>query len=593
MGRLLLVWRLIARDLRHRPGEAVVFLLAVTVAGASLTLGLASDDAVATGYAKTREATSGPDVVAVTTAADPTAVARRIADTPGVAAQSDPVFAFDTYVEAHGRTAHSSVEGRGGSPSVVDRPLVTSGTWVRPGGAVLERGFARALGVHVGDRVTIGTRDYPVVGTAISAATSVYPWSDAAQGPGPSDFGGRIWLTTADTRAAAKDTDAAGVHLIHLKLTDPAATQRWQKSVFTPERRGDVWVNTHNWQGILRTDSAMIRNSRPALVVGGSLLAVAAVVTLAALATVRSARDNRRAALLKAVGAGPATVTAVLLAQYLLLTLLATALGLTVGTLAAPHVVDPSAGLLNTLGPPDANTVTAVLLLAVVVAVTGALGPALRAARTSTVHALADPAHLLTRHPHLNAVTAHLPTSFLLGVRLLARRPGRAVLASASTAATTLMVTALLTWHAELDVRPDFSRFGPIDVRADQTGQVLLAVTLAMVALSTLNTVLLGWSTAVQARHTLAVARTLGATPGQVTAALCVAQLLPAVPGVAAGVPAGLALYWLFGTVVVPPASSLLTTALAVLLTVGTLTALPAWLHARVPAGRALDAGPA
>ncbi|MFD4950377.1 ABC transporter permease [Streptomyces sp. NPDC058451] len=90
-------------------------------------------------------------------------------------------------------------------------------------------------------------------------------------------------------------------------------------------------------------------------------------------------------------------------------------------------------------------------------------------------------------------------------------------------------------------------------MRSDQTGQVLLAITLAMVALSTLNTVLLGWSTAVQARRALTIARTLGATPGQVVSELCVAQLLPAVPGVAAGVPAGLGLYWLFGTQVTPP----------------------------------------
>ncbi|MGW0949739.1 hypothetical protein ACWD4O_45425 [Streptomyces sp. NPDC002623] len=42
-------------------------------------------------------------------------------------------------------------------------------------------------------------------------------------------------------------------------------------------------------------------------------------------------------------------------------------------------------------------------------------------------------------------MTACLPTSVLLGVRLLARRPGRAALASAGTAATAIMVTALLT----------------------------------------------------------------------------------------------------------------------------------------------------
>ncbi|MEU5103505.1 FtsX-like permease family protein [Streptomyces sp. NPDC021354] len=591
MGHLLLIWRLVLRDMRRRPGEAVMFLLAVTVAGASLTLGLATNDAVVSGYAKTRAATAGPDIIATTTATDPSGVAERLADAPGVAAHADPVFAFDTYIKAHGKTAHSSVEGRETSPSAVDRPLVTSGTWVRPGGAVLERGFAQALGVRVGDRVTISKRDYPVVGTAISAATAVYPWSDTAQGGGPSDFGGRIWLTSADTRAAAGDE--LSVHLIHLKLTDPTATKRWQDTVFGRDREVDSTVSVHYWQNVLQTDLAMIKDTQPALVVGGWLLAIAAIVTLAALATTRAARDNRRAALLKAVGAGPATVTAALLAQYLLLTLLASALGLTAGTLAAPHLVDPSAGLLNTVSPPDSDTVTAAIFLAVLVALTGALGPALRAARTSTVHALADPAHLLTRHPRLNAATAHLPTSLLLGIRLLARRPGRAVLASAGTAVTTLMVTALLSWHTELDGRPDFKRFGPIEVRVDLTGQVLLAVTLTLVALSTLNTVLLGWSTAVQARRALSIARTLGATPGQVVTALCVAQLLPAVPGVAVGIPTGLGLYWLFGTQVTPPGSWLLTAALAVLLAIAALTALPAWVHTRSPAGRVLNTEPA
>ncbi|MEV4298061.1 FtsX-like permease family protein [Microbispora rosea] len=586
MGHLLLTWRLIRHDVRRRPAEALVFLIAVTLAIASLTLGLTARNALATAYLKTRAATAGPDITAITTDTDPSGLAGRLADTPGVAAQADPIFAFDTTIRAHGQAAHSSVEGRDSAPSAVDRPLVTSGTWVRPGGAVVERGFAQALGVRVGDRVTIVERSYPVVGIAISAATPVYPWSDWAQGPGPSDYGGRIWLTTADAHAAAGHTP--GVHLIHLKLTDPTDPHRWSATVFTDDRRGDSWVNTHNWQTVLTTDAVMIRNMQPALVVGGWLLAAAALVTLAALATARTARDNRRAALLKAVGAGPGTVTAVLLAPHLLLTFLSTALGLTAGTLAAPHLIDPSAGLLDTAGPPDSVTVFAAVFLAVVVAVTGALGPAVRAARGSTVQTLADPAHTLTRHPRLNAVTAYLPTALLLGVRLLARRPGRAVLASVGTAATTVMVTAVLTFHAELDATPAVRRFGPLEVRTDQTGQVLLAVTFALVALSTLNTVLLSWGTAVQARRALTITRTLGATPGQIVAAHCVTQLLPAVPGVAAGIPVGLGLYWFFATPVTPPESWLLTAALAILLAVAVLTALPAWAHTRVPAGRVL-----
>ncbi|MFI1046711.1 hypothetical protein ACH4U3_12915 [Streptomyces griseoruber] len=76
-------------------------------------------------------------------------------------------------------------------------------------------------------------------------------------------------------------------------------------------------------------------------------------------------------------------------------------------------------------------------------------------------------------------MTAHLPTSLPLGVRLPARRPGRAAPASAGTAATAVMVAAVLTWHTELNAAPDSVRFGPREVRTDQSGQVLLAVTLA------------------------------------------------------------------------------------------------------------------
>ncbi|MER5753659.1 FtsX-like permease family protein [Streptomyces sp. NPDC002088] len=589
MGRLLLIWRLIVRDLRRRPGEAAMFLIAVTAATAALAMGLATDNTVATAYAKTRTATAGPDVMVSTTDPDPSGIAARLAQAPGVTALGGPFFAFDTTIRANGRSAHSAVEGRGGSRSAVDRPLVTAGSWVRPGGAVIERGFAQALGVRVGDSITVGGRGYPVVGTAVSAATSVYPWGDPAQ-VGPSDAGGMVWLTTTDAHAAAGD--APVVHLIHLKLSDPAATDAFGSSAAVQAIGADGRLSYHYWQDVLHTDMAMIRFTRPTLVIGGWLLAVAAIVTLAALTALRAARDQRRAGLFKAVGAGPGTVTAVLLTQYLLLTVLATALGLAAGTVAAPELADPSAGLLNTVSPPGTDTVVGTVFLAVVVALAGTLGPVLRAARASTVHALADPAHPLTHRPRLNAMTAYLPTSLLLGVRLLARRPGRAALASAGTAATTIMVTAVLTWHTELNAAPDFVRFGPIEVRTDQTGQVLLAVTLALGALSTLNTALLGWSTAVQARRALTITRALGATPGQVVSALCVAQLLSAVPGLAAGIPAGLCLYWLFGDTVTPPASWLLTTALVILTAVGALTALPAWAHTRHPAGRALNTEP-
>ena len=54
-----------------------------------------------------------------------------------------------------GRIADVFAEGRSTAPAAVDQPLLTAGSWVRPGGVVIERTFADALGVSVGDRVDL------------------------------------------------------------------------------------------------------------------------------------------------------------------------------------------------------------------------------------------------------------------------------------------------------------------------------------------------------------------------------------------------------------------------------------------------------
>ncbi|GAA2112673.1 ABC transporter permease [Streptomyces synnematoformans] len=161
------------------------------------------------------------------------------------------------------------------------------------------------------------------------------------------------------------------------------------------------------------------------------------------------------------------------------------------------------------------------------------------------------------------------------------------------TAATTVMVTAALTWRVSLDAEAARGTSTFEDIRNDVTAHVMLGVTVALLALSVLNTVFVSWSTAVQARRALAVTRTLGATPGEVVAALCTAQLLPAVGAIAVGIPIGFGLFSLFSDVVViPPGAWLAVAAPAVLLTVTALAALPAWLHTRKAAGCALNAEP-
>ena len=81
-----------------------------------------------------------------------------------------------------------------------------------------------------------------------------------------------------------------------------------------------------------------------------------------------------------------------------------------------------------------------------------------------------------------------------------------------------------------------------LDPQADRANQVLLVITVTLVALAAVNAIVITWATALDARHSSALARALGATPGEVSAGLSAAQVLPAFAGAILGVPGGLAL---------------------------------------------------
>src|ERR1700729_1484585 len=109
MGRLALIARLVARDLRHRPAQAVLLLLAITAATSTLTLGLALNGVTSSPYLRTAAATAGPDVTASVLpsgtrgahAADLAALTP-LASAAGVAAASGPFPVAFATLRAHG-----------------------------------------------------------------------------------------------------------------------------------------------------------------------------------------------------------------------------------------------------------------------------------------------------------------------------------------------------------------------------------------------------------------------------------------------------------------------------------------------------------
>jgi putative ABC transport system permease protein len=382
MGRVLLVCRLAARDLRRRPAEAALLLVAITAATTTLTLGLVLHGVTSQPYQRTRETTAGPDVVASvapTPYGGPADLAglKALADALGVVDHSGPYPYIQTAVKANGITATTWAQGRDTAPASVDQPKLTQGSWIRDGGAVVETSFADALGIEAGYPITLNGRSFRVVGVAVTAATSPYPkvcfapcWYGAAAsaaernasnrpvnrpvrsqaGPPTNAFrlgpSGLVWVTEADARSLVPRVESLA-YVVNLKLADAAAASAFVNAHLP---KGVDAPSLVAWQDILAGHDKIFENKQDALLVGSWLLSLLALATIAVLVGGRMAAQIRRVGLLKAVGATPSLVAAVLLAEYVVVALVAAAAGLALGRLVAPLLADPGAALVGSAG---------------------------------------------------------------------------------------------------------------------------------------------------------------------------------------------------------------------------------------------------
>ncbi|MBG6103133.1 putative ABC transport system permease protein [Micromonospora vinacea] len=584
-GRLLLVCRLLMRDLRRRRTDTILLLTAITAATATLTIGLTLNEIADRPYQQTRTATAGPDVIVTPRATGQAALDELASLTTGagVTDHSGPFPIAYLTMTAHGKSAHTVVAGRDTTPASIDRPAVTDGTWVRRGCVVVERAFADALGIRIGDTVNIGGHRLRVIGTAVTAARATYPYAGWHY-PGSVlvERGGLVWVDHSDIATLAGSQPLS--YTLNLKLADPASSSAYP-----------IGDQLTTWQAISYLNGRLYSDAQIALLVGSWLLNGLALAGVAGIVAGRIIGQRRRVGLLKAVGAGPAMIAAVHLAEYLAIGLAAAATGLVAGWLAAPALIRPSAGLIGSVNaqPPALRMVFAVTVLALAIAVAATLVPVLRAAATSTVHALADAATPPRRRRWRIWLSRRLPTALLIGVRINARRPRRARLVTVNTLITTTTLVGILMVNTQA-VRFDLGYTELANPRVERGEQATLVLTVVLCILALINAVVSAWTAVLDARQPLAVARTLGATPAQAGLGLAVAQLLPAIPGVAVGIPAGVGLVTFVSTgeVQYPPDSSLLATALGVLLAIAALTAIPAMIATRRPVVDTLRSAP-
>jgi putative ABC transport system permease protein len=614
MGRILLVGRLALRDLQRRRTEAALLLIAILAATTTLTLGLVLRDAASDPYESTRAATNGPDAVAHFTSAGLDRL-EKLASAAGVTDHSGPYPVTGAKLQASAAASDVQVMGRDAAAAAVDQPKMIQGSWVSDGGVVVEAAFAKALDVRTGDTVTLDGRSFTVVGEAVSAAMAPYPGSSClvdsgcARGVGPDDKvpagllrnPGLVWLTQSDVRSLTSDP-ASLSYVLNLKLADPVRAQAFVDTNIDLNnidlQRGDLPLGIQSWQEILSDATELARDSQILLLIGAWLLGLLAVASLSVLVGGRMADQIRRVGLLKAVGGTPSLVAAVLLAEYLLVAVVAAAAGLAIGTLTAPLLTESSSGLVGSAGTPSLtwSTVALVTAVAIAVAVLATAVPAVRGARTSTVSALADAARPPRRTGWLIALSTRLPVPLLLALQVAARRPRRVVLSMVSIAVTISGVYVLLVLNSFLGTRTT-GRYTEAQVGVLQ--HVLGVWAVILLSLAAVNAIVITWATVLDNRHASALARALGATPQEVATGLAAAQVLPALIGAVLGVfPGGFGLFAALMVITggdgdratLPSFWQLLAVVLATVLAVTALTVVPARLGGRRPVSETLQA---
>ncbi|MGH3154927.1 MAG: FtsX-like permease family protein, partial [Streptosporangiaceae bacterium] len=462
---------------------------------------------------------------------------------------------------------------------------VTDGTWIRPGGVVVERSFAEVANLRVGQTITLNGRPFRVAGFAVTAAFHGFPGVSL------------IWATEAAARSLATKADPLS-YISNLKLSDasPRAVNAFVNAYGlkygAPANATAPFLTS--WTAIAYGDAAFLRTDQAFLFTGTVLLGLLALASVAVLVGGRLAEGTRRVGLLKATGGTPGLVAVTFLAENLFLALVAAAVGLLAGWRAAPLISKPEADLIGAPGAPPLTLVMVVVALtvALAVALASTLVPAIRAARMSTVSALADAPRLPRRRESLIRLSRKTPVPVLFGLRLVARRPRRAIFSAASIAVAVMGLVAALAIHAAVGNKLSRLRTGGlVNPDVPRAEQVLTAITISLVILAALTVIFAALATVLDARRASAVTLALGATPQQVRAGLVMAQVIPALPGAILGLPLGIGLFKIAGHHLngLPPVLWLVAAVLGTVLVVAALTSVPAWIGLRRPVAELLQ----
>jgi putative ABC transport system permease protein len=595
--------RLAARNLRRRPGEALLLLLTLTIATGVLGVAMSLYGSADGPWNRTWRATRGfhvsfavyhpPDepgdralVAALRRAAS------QLTSASGVVAAGGPWSHLYGSIQIAGGTEDLTAEVRDPRPSQVDQPLVTSGRWLgQGGGVVLESGLAATLRASAGDTVTIQGRPFPVRGVAQTVSRGRFPLSRPAQ----------VWVTP-ETAGQLRDLGMTeeGFQL-QLRLADPGRAADFvaaHRSLEAVPSSSSVVPYLETWQQRRSESHSDIDILAGTLFAAGALIGILTVATASVLIAGRMAARIRQVGTLKAVGVTPRQVMAVLLVEHLAMAAAATAAGLGIGRLLARPIAATSVTLLGRPEPPPLTVPRVAIVAAVAFAVVllGTIRPGLRGIRQSTLRSLAAgprPPRGPGRLAGL-AARAGIPVPGVLGLHSAWRRPGRLLTNATGLALGVAMIVVALALRESLDLvelRPPEPGHAASEAAVaalyDQIRAVILGTAGLLLVLATVNAWIVATFAARDAARNQAVLRAVGATPRQTVITLIVSQLSACAIAVAAGIPLGLGLWSLMEGGDLPEvrvsAASLVLVAAAVPAVFAAIVSVPARLLARRP----------
>src|SRR5262245_56129573 len=592
--------RLVTRNLRHRPGQALLLLVTLTIATGVLGVAISLYGSADAAWDRVWRATGSFDVgVSVYHGPDQpgdralVAELRRravqLARAPGVAEVSGPSTSLFGSIRIRGGTEDLSAEVV--DPNTADTPLVTSGRWLSDGGGiVLESGLAAAVGAGPGDAVTIQGRPFPVRGVAMTAAGR-YPLYRPAQ----------IWVTP-QTAAAMRDLGmredgfALAIRLVDPNQAEAFIATHQEFEVSDPSSSVTSFLETA--QQRRAASHSDLDGMTDTLFAAGVLIAILTVATASVLVAGRMAARIRQVGTLKAVGVTPRQVALVLLVEHLAIAVVATTIGLGIGRLLAPAIAGTSVSLLGRPEPPPLtwSRIGAVAAVAFAVVLLGTVRPALRGIRQSTLRSLDTGPRPPRRPGRLAGLAAPggVPVPGVLGVRSAWRRAGRLLTHATGLALGVAVIVVALGLRASLDLlqlRPPEPGQATADAAVaalyDQIRGIIFATGSLLLLLAAINAWIVATLAARDAARNQAVVRAVGATPRQTVTALVVSQLVACVIAVVAGIPLGLGLWSVIDGGDLPPvrvpATSLVLLAAAVPIAFAALVSVPARLLARRP----------